>query len=96
MAAGGAMKRAASAPFRSIGEAHQRGAERAWRASGGHRTAPASDTQSSSDNSQAWARRFQTEQRVSQASGMAAHAVRDGDRGSAGAQPSLSTNDRDD
>ncbi len=96
MAAGGAMKRAASVPFRTIGEAHQRGADRAWRASGGHRTAPASDTPSSSDNSQAWARRFQTEQRVSQASGMAAHAVRDGDRGSAGAQPSLSTNDRDD
>ncbi len=88
-------RRAAGRPIRAMRQAHQNGRDAAWSATGGSRTASggsASET-SSTTRPAAWARRFQTEQRVSQASGMTLRAVHDGDRGSAGAAPSLKDKD---
>ncbi|MCR9078547.1 MAG: P-type conjugative transfer protein TrbL [Hyphomonadaceae bacterium] len=88
-------RRAAGRPIRAMRQAHQNGRDAAWSATGGSTTASggsASETSSSAPPA-AWARRFQTEQRVSQASGMTLRAVHDGDRGSAGAAPSLKDKD---
>ena len=87
-AGGDAARRLASRPFSSVGQAYQRGSQSAWTASGG---TGAAATESSATN--AWARRFQTQQRIGQAGSMAAHSLRDGDRGSGGAAPQL--NDKD-
>ena len=91
-AGGDAVRRTASRPVQSVRDAYQRGSRSAWRASGGTGVgADSSDpTTGSSPN---WARRFQTQQRMGQAGQMAAHSIRDGDRGSPGANPTLSDKD---
>jgi len=89
-AGGDAARRLASRPFASVRQAYQRGSQSAWETTGGSSTASAA---SSSSAPNAWARRFQTEQRVGQAGSLAAHSLRDGDRGSPGAAPQL--NDKD-
>ena len=89
-AGGDAARRLAGRPFSGVRKAYQSGSQKAWEATG------ESDLSSGSSNSttpNAWARRFQTEQRVGQAGSMAVHSVRDGDRGSGGAAPQL--NDKD-
>lgn len=87
-------RRAVGRPIRALKDAHQRGSNAAWAATGG--TSQASREASSSDphaRPAAWARRFQTEQRVSQASAMTARTLHDGDRGSGGAAPVLKDKD---
>ena len=88
------MRRAASRPARSMREAYERGSRGAWRTTGGSgpddTPSPAPDPGKSPD----WARRMQMRQRLGQAGQMAAHSVRDGDRGSSGANPTL--RDKDD
>lgn len=89
-AGGDAVRRTLSKPASSIREAYDRGRQKAWTATGG---SPSSDTvsgSSSGPSSPNWARRMQARQNVSQAGQMAAHSVRDGDRGSSGAAPQLS------
>lgn len=87
-AGGDAARRLASRPFAAVSQAYQRGSQSAWTATGGTGAAPSKNSAPDS-----WARRFQTEQRVGQAGSMAAHSLRDGDRGSGGAAPQL--NDKD-
>jgi len=87
-------RRAAGRPIQALRSAHHRGRDAVWTATGGTKTsgvdtAPAA----ASAKPEAWARRFQTEQRVSQASAMTARAIHDGDRGGAGAAPSLKDKD---
>ncbi|MEM6898152.1 MAG: P-type conjugative transfer protein TrbL [Pseudomonadota bacterium] len=91
-AGGDALRRSATRPLHSMRDAYRRGSQRAWGATGGtgvSETAPASQ----SGRNPGWARRFQTEQRVSQAGSMAAHSIREGDRGSGGAAPTLQDRD---
>ena len=94
-AGGDAMRRAASRPAQSMREAYQRGSQGAWRATGGSETASMQSSASGSSSSQSpgWARRMQTSQRMGQAGQMAAHSIRDGDRGASGANPTLKDKD---
>jgi type IV secretion system protein TrbL len=90
-AGGDAIRKTASNPVQSLKDAYQQGSQSAWTATGGSafgggQTANAA----SSSQSPGWARRMQARQNVSQASQMAAHSLRDGDRGSSGAAPQLS------
>lgn len=88
-------RRAAGRPIQAMRQAHQNGRDAVWSATGGSRTGDGGSTSKTPSTTRpaAWARRFQTEQRVSQASGMTLRAVHDGDRGSAGAAPSLKDKD---
>lgn len=94
-AGGGALQRTASGPAQSLRDAYQRGSQGAWRATGGKGGSDAGKSSSSSSaQSPGWARRMQSRQNISQAGQVAAHSVRDGDRGSSGAAPQL--RDKDD
>ncbi|WP_300381209.1 P-type conjugative transfer protein TrbL [Henriciella sp.] len=88
-AGGDAVRRTASKPVSALQDAYAQGSQGAWRATGGSpagETAPGSVT---AVQSPGWARRMQRRQRMGQASQLAVHTLRDGDRGAAGAAPSL-------
>ncbi len=86
-----AIRQTASKPAQSLKDAYQQGSQSAWSATGGSAIGNAQTANaSSSAQSPGWARRMQARQNVSQASQMAAHSLRDGDRGSSGAAPQLS------
>jgi len=91
-AGGDAIRRTASRPAQSLKDAYRRGSQGAWRATGGSGGGDTS-APSTSSASPGWARRMQARQNASQAGQMAAHSLRDGDRGSSGAAPQL--NDKD-
>jgi type IV secretion system protein TrbL len=99
-AGGDAVRRAASRPAQSMREAYQRGSQGAWRATGGSETASMQSSASGSSSAQSpgWSQRLQNSQsfgqRMGQAGQMAAHSLRDGDRGASGANPTL--RDKDD
>ena len=95
-AGGDAMRRTASRPAQALRDAYQRGSQGAWRATGGSEAASMQNSASGSSSSQSpgWARRMQASQRMGQAGQMAAHSLRDGDRGASGANPTL--RDKDD
>ena len=90
-AGGDAIRRTASRPVGSLREAYRRGSQGAWTATGGSPVGGGSET--SSTGEPGWARRMQTQQRMSHAGQVAAHSLRDGDRGSSGAAPSLQDKD---
>jgi type IV secretion system protein TrbL len=94
-AGGDAMRRAASRPAEALREAYARGSQGAWCATGGSPTASMQNSGSGTPSAQSpgWARRMQVGQRVGQAGQIAAHALRDGDRGASGANPSLQDKD---
>lgn len=93
-AGGDAVRRIAAKPMTELRAAHQRGSDQVWRATGGARSGGRNiQGQSDSGRPAAWARRFQTEQRLQQAGAMTAHTLRDGDRGSSGAAPSIKDKD---
>tara|TARA_R100000935_G_C2834969_1_gene167550 strand:+ start:1215 stop:2519 length:1305 start_codon:yes stop_codon:yes gene_type:complete len=94
-AGGDAIRRTASRPARSLKDAYRRGSQGAWTATGGstsNNTVGGSNN-TSSTGEPGWARRMQTQQRMSHAGQAAAHSLRDGDRGSSGAAPSLQDKD---
>ncbi|WP_291075428.1 P-type conjugative transfer protein TrbL [Hyphomonas sp.] len=90
-AGGDAIRRTASRPAGSLREAYRRGSQGAWTATGGSPVGGGSET--SSTGEPGWARRMQTQQRMSHAGQAAVHSLRDGDRGSSGAAPSLQDKD---
>ena len=92
-AGGDALRRTAARPAQSVRDAYQAGSQGAWRATGGTSTLNARPA-SQVAQSPGWARRMQSQQRLGHASQMAVHSVREGDRGSSGAAPTLK--DRDD
>lgn len=92
-AGGDAARRTATRPFNAIGEAYARGSQGAWRTTGGSSVGELATAAASSSKSPGWARRMQTHQRMGQAGQMAAHSLRDGDRGASGAAPSLQDKD---
>jgi len=93
-AGGDAVRRTASRPAQTMREAYQRGSQGAWRATGGSSTGDnSSGPASHPSQSPGWARRMQSHQRVSHAGQMAAHSLREGDRGSSGAAPTLKDKD---
>lgn len=91
-AGGDAIRKTASRPAQSLKAAYAQGSQGAWRATGGSGGGPANASSSPGSNPN-WARRMQARQNISQAGQVAAHSVRDGDRGSSGAAPQL--NDKD-
>ena len=93
-AGAGAVARTVSRPAGSMREAYQRGSQGAWRSTGGTGGSETSSPSGQSTSSPGWARRMQARQSASQAGQVAAHSLRDGDRGSSGAAPQL--NDKDD
>ncbi|MEE2877530.1 MAG: P-type conjugative transfer protein TrbL, partial [Pseudomonadota bacterium] len=86
-----AIRRTASRPARSLKDAYRRGSEGAWTATGGSPVGSGRET--SSTGEPGWARRMQTQQRMTHAGQAAAHSLRDGDRGSSGVAPSLQDKD---
>ena len=93
-AGGDAARRTLSRPVQSLRDAYQRGSQGAWRATGGTGgTAASGEMEASSGREPGWARQMQTRQRMSHAAQVAAHTLRDGDRGSSGAAPSLQDKD---
>ena len=86
-AGGDTLRRMAERPFASVGNAYRRGSEAAFAATGG--TMAAGDAPSTRSASPAWARRLRTEQRLQHAGAITVHALKDGDRGMAGDNPKL-------
>lgn len=92
-AGGDALRRTASRPVQSLRDAYTQGSQGAWRATGGSSLGEKAAPSAASTQSPGWARRFQSEQRMGQAGQMAAHSLRDGDRSSSGAAPTLQDKD---
>jgi type IV secretion system protein TrbL len=85
------LRRTAGRPLQGVRDAYRGGSQKAFSATGGSGTSPESPSASPSP---AWAQRLRTEQRMQHAGTLAAHTLRDGDRGSSGAAPHL--NDKED
>ena len=89
-AGGDTVRSFAAKPAEALKAAYDRGGSAAFSATGGSSSAGSTGTgragHARNDN---WAKRFQTQQNVRDAGGMAAHTLRDGDGSSGGAVPSL-------
>ncbi len=92
-AGGDALRHTASRPASAIQEAYAKGSQGAWRATGGSSSGQSASASPNASQSPGWAKRMQTSQRTAQAGQMAAHSLREGDRGSAGAAPNLKDKD---
>ena len=92
-AGGDAVRRTALRPANAFRDAYRRGSESAWRETGGTTTGSDSSADAPTSDRPSWARRMERGQRMSHAGQMAVHTLRDGDRGSGGASPSLSDKD---
>ena len=89
-AAGDTARRAAGRPASALREAYRRGAGGAFGATGGSRTSPPdAPAQPPPENRPAWAQSMRRSQRFGEARQIALHSLRDGDRGSPGAAPTL-------
>lgn len=93
-AGGDTMRSFVSKPVRSLKEAYASGGEKAFAATGGTRSGAGGTTGASAGNDN-WAKRFQAQQNVRDAGGMAAHSIRGGDGSSGGANPTLSSKDEE-
>lgn len=96
-AGGDAMRSFASKPVETLKAAYASGGAKAFAATGGSSSAGsiASASGGPSAHNDNWAKRFQTQQNVRDAGGMAAHTLRDGDGSSGGAAPSLTSRDEE-
>ena len=92
-AGGDAIRQTASKPMQSLKNAYSQGSQSAWKATGGSTPGDTPNAASNPNQSPSWARRMQARQNISQAGQMAAHSLRDGDRGSSGAAPHLTDKD---
>ena len=93
-AAGDTARRAASGPASAVRDAYRSGARGAFEATGGAGPAASDASASTSpDKSPGWARGMRASQHLGEARQIALHSLRDGDRGSSGASPSLKDKD---
>ena len=93
-AAGDTVRRAASGPASAVRDAYRRGARGAFESTGGSSSSPSESPSSSPpEKSPGWARGMRASQRLGEARQLAMHSLRDGDRGSSGAAPSLKDKD---
>ena len=93
-AAGDTARRAASGPASAVRDAYRSGARGAFEATGGAGPAASEASPSASpDKSPGWARGMRASQHLGEARQIALHSLRDGDRGSSGASPSLKDKD---
>jgi type IV secretion system protein TrbL len=92
-AGGDAIARTAGKPMQSLKAAYRQGSQGAWQATGGSSSGDTPKPNETPNQSPSWARRMQARQNISQAGQMAAHSLRDGDRGSSGAAPHLTDKD---
>ncbi len=88
-AGGDTLRRMAGRPLASVGDAHRRGSEAAFAATGGTMAAASGDASAPGSERPAWARRLRTEQRLQHAGAITLHALKDGDRGMSGDNPKL-------
>ncbi|MDY7099247.1 MAG: P-type conjugative transfer protein TrbL [Pseudomonadota bacterium] len=93
-AGGDAIRQTASKPMQSLKAAYNQGSQGAWQATGGSSSGNTPNASNNPNQSPDWARRMQSRQNTAQAGQIAAHSLREGDRGSSGAAPQL--NDKDD
>ncbi|MEL8055127.1 MAG: P-type conjugative transfer protein TrbL [Pseudomonadota bacterium] len=93
-AGGDAIRQTASKPMQSLKAAYNQGSQGAWQATGGSSSGNTPNASPNPNRSPDWARRMQSRQNTAQAGQIAAHSLREGDRGSSGAAPQL--NDKDD
>ena len=93
-AAGDTARRAASGPASAVRDAYRSGARGAFEATGGAGPARSEASPGTSpDKSPGWARGMRASQHLGEARQIALHSLRDGDRGSSGASPSLKDKD---
>ena len=93
-AAGDTVRRAAARPASAVRDAYRRGASGAFDATGGSRATPSNPPAASPRvKSPGWARGMQASQRFGEARQLVLHSLRDGDRGSPGAAPTLKDKD---
>jgi type IV secretion system protein TrbL len=92
-AGGDALRSFASKPVESLKTAYATGGAKAFAATGGSSSAGSIASAAPAAQNDNWAKRFQTQQNVRDAGGMAAHSLRDGDGSSGGAAPTLSARD---
>ncbi|MBL4801134.1 MAG: P-type conjugative transfer protein TrbL [Emcibacter sp.] len=84
------LKEKASAPLNAVKDKFSEGQKRAWETTGGNSSGSASSP--SPNNMPDWAKRMQRMQRVKSAGSASLHAMKDGDRPGASANPSLNSN----
>ncbi len=89
-AGGDALKERAMRPIKAVKEAHKSGTQSVWSASGG---SPSTSSTSSASKPENWSNKFETRQRMGQATSAALHSVRDGDRSTSGSAPNLHSKD---
>jgi type IV secretion system protein TrbL len=93
-AAGDTARSAAARPASAVREAYRRGATGAFGATGGSAPSAADAPPASGpDSSAGWTRGRRSSQRFGEARQLALHSLRDGDRGSPGASPTLTDKD---
>lgn len=92
-AGGDAIRQTAGKPMQSLKAAYSQGSQSAWKATGGSSSGDKPNATSNPNQSPGWARRMQARQNAAQAGQMAAHSLREGDRGSSGAAPQLNNKD---
>ena len=93
-AAGDTARRAAASPASAVRDAYRSGARGAFEATGGSGPAPSEASPGPSpDKRPGWARGMRASQHLGEARQIALHSLRDGDRGSSGASPSLKDKD---
>lgn len=89
------LKEKASAPLNAVKEKFEQGQKRAWETTGGNSAGAASappPNNMPANNRPEWAKRMQRMQRVKSAGSASLHAMKDGDRPGAPANPSLNSN----
>ncbi len=89
----GSLKQKATAPINTVKENYAEGQKNAWATIGGSSSSSASGTPSDDNAMPAWAKRMKSAQAIKSAGSASVHALKDGDRPGASANPSLHSND---
>ncbi|AYJ84820.1 P-type conjugative transfer protein TrbL (plasmid) [Sphingomonas paeninsulae] len=91
-AAGGALRQKASSAL-GLSEAAQTGRDAAWTALNGTKSTPGAASEAAADGTPTWASALRRQQNNRHHAQVAAHAIREGDRGGASATPDISEKD---
>ena len=87
------IKQKASRPLDAVKEQYAQGQSNAWTATGGGSSGSSSSTSAPENAMPAWAKRMQSAQAIKSAGTVSLHAIKDGDRPGASANPSLHSSD---
>lgn len=89
----GSLKQKASAPINAVKESYAEGHKNAWATTGGGSSGSPHTASAPDDAMPAWAKRMKSAQTIKSAGSTSLHALKDGDRPGASANPSLQSSD---